>query len=69
LIARGAVPAEALRVALAELHDGATLSEAGLGGLIVVTRDGDLAIGHDTAAMSAGWIRPGGTPAVSLRWR
>jgi isoaspartyl peptidase/L-asparaginase-like protein (Ntn-hydrolase superfamily) len=72
LVAGGAAPAEAIRIALAELHDEPKAqgdARAGLGGLIVVTPDGELAIGHDTAAMSAGWIRPGGAPTVALRWR
>lgn len=72
LIASGVTPAEAVRLALAELHDGSARSDedlGGLGGLVVVTPEGDLAIGHDTATMSAGWIRPGGPPTVSLRWR
>jgi beta-aspartyl-peptidase (threonine type) len=72
LITSGVTPAEAVRLALAELHDGDALPGhdlGGLGGLVVVTPEGDVAIGHDTAAMSAGWIRPGGTPTVSLRWR
>lgn len=72
LITSGVTRAEAVRLALAELHDGDALPDqdlGGLGGLIVVTPEGDFAIGHDTAAMSAGWIRPGGTPTVSLRWR
>jgi beta-aspartyl-peptidase (threonine type) len=69
LLGRGAAAAEAVRVALAELHDDASSRRDGLGGLIVMTPDGELAIGHDTAAMSAGWIRPGGPPTVALRWR
>jgi L-asparaginase / beta-aspartyl-peptidase len=75
LIAGGLAAAEAIRLALAELHyepkaqGDAADDLGGLGGLIVVTRDGELAIGHDTAAMSAGWIRPGGAPTVALRWR
>lgn len=78
LIASGIVPSEAIRITLAELHDepeeegeapGGHGELGGLGGLIVVSPDGELAIGHDTAAMSAGWIRPGSVPKVALRWR
>jgi len=69
LLARGLAPAEAVHVALAELHDGAGPIQEGLGGLITVTPSGDIALGHDTAAMAAGWIRPGQAPTVALRWR
>ena len=69
LLARGTAPAEAIRIALGELHDGRAHQADGLGGLIVVTAAGEIALGHDTAAMSAGWIRPGGAPTVSLGWR
>jgi beta-aspartyl-peptidase (threonine type) len=69
LLARGVAPAEAVRVALAELHDGGPVDAGGLGGLIVVSAEGEVALGHDTAAMAAGWIRPGGAPTVALRWR
>jgi beta-aspartyl-peptidase (threonine type) len=68
LLARGTDPAEALRLALEELRQGSTPQPAGLGGLIVVSAAGEIALGHDTVAMSAGWIRPGGAPTVSSRW-
>lgn len=69
LLARGHGVAEAVRIALAELHDGDDLGEDGLGGLITVTPSGEIALGHDTAAMAGGWIRPGEAPTVALRWR
>lgn len=69
LIGEGVPPAQAARIALAELHDGPSSRSGGLGGLIVATPGGDFAIGHDTASMSAGWIRIGAPPTVALRWR
>jgi beta-aspartyl-peptidase (threonine type) len=69
LLARNVSPAESLRRALAELRDGGVPERSGLGGLIVVSARGEVALGHDTPVMSAGWIRPGSAPTVSSRWR
>jgi len=68
LIAAGIDPGAAIQRALAELHDDGDPQADGLGGLIVVTPTGEVALGHDTTEMTAGWIRQGGIPTVSSRW-
>jgi isoaspartyl peptidase/L-asparaginase-like protein (Ntn-hydrolase superfamily) len=68
LLADGVAPSEAIRIALAELYEDEASRVDGLAGLIVVNAAGEIALGHDTPAMSAGWIRPGSVPTVSLGW-
>lgn len=69
LLSHAVSPAEAVRRALAELRDGGEPETGGLGGLIIVTARGEVALGHDTPVMTAGWIRPGGAATVSATWR
>jgi beta-aspartyl-peptidase (threonine type) len=68
LMADGCGVGVAARKALDELGVGAS-SGVGVGGLIVVDRDGAFAIDHDTPEMTAGWARPNERPVVRARWR
>jgi len=67
LIATGATPAEAATSALAELCDNPG-DMRGAAGLIVVSRDGEVALNHTSAEMSGGWGRPDGEPVVNHLW-
>jgi len=68
LIATGATPAAAASQALAELCDRPG-DMRGAAGLIIVSRDGAVALDHSSAEMSGGWARPGGESDVNHQWR
>ena len=68
LVAGGRDARDAAAGALAELvdHEG---DDRGPCGLILVTRDGDAVLDHNSREMSGGWARPGGGREVHHLWR
>lgn len=68
LLADGRSAADAAAAALAELvdHEG---DRRGSSGLILVTRDGEAVLDHNSDEMSAAWGRPDGTLHVDHLWR
>lgn len=68
LVADGVEPADAAARALDELVDHAG-DTRGLSGLILVTRDGQVVLDHNSFEMSGGWITPGGDAVVDNQWR
>lgn len=68
LVGDGRTASDAAAGTLAELldFDG---DERGLSGLILVTREGEPLLDHNSAEMSGGWIRPDGSSRVTHLWR
>lgn len=68
LMTSGSTAAAAAASALSDLSDH-TGDTRGAAGLIVVSRDGSVALDHSSAEMSGGWGRPGGERLVHHVWR
>lgn len=66
-VADGLDPAAAAVRSLEELVDYEG-DRRGTSGLILVTADGRVHLGHNSAEMSGGWIRPDGRSEVSAHW-
>jgi beta-aspartyl-peptidase (threonine type) len=71
LVASGASLREAARRSIDELGSSAIEvgRSGGIGGIIALTRHGEIAIDHDTAEMASGWGSPGEPTVVRSRWR